>query len=181
VSNCDNVLIGAERIRELLGELGRRLDARGLEARLFLVGGAAMALAYSRDRVTRDLDAVFEPKKEIYQEAARMADDYGLPDGWLNDGVKGLLPDKTHPVEGTSSYSSTGIHVGVASAEYLFAMKAQAARQESDGDDLRHLATVLRIRTIEEALDLVEKFYDSRRIGIKTQLLLEDVVDSARD
>jgi len=81
---------------------------------------------------------------------------------------------------GTSSCSSTGIHVGVASAEYLFAMKAQAARQESDGDDLRHLATVLRIRTIEEALDLVEKFYDSRRIGIKTQLLLEDVVDSAR-
>jgi len=81
---------------------------------------------------------------------------------------------------GTSSYSSTGIHVGVASAEYLFAMKAQAARQESDGDDLRHLATVLRIRTIEEALDLVEKFYDSRRIGIKTQLLLEDVVDSIR-
>lgn len=81
MSNGDNVLIGAERIRELLGELGRRLDARGLEARLFLVGGAAMALAYSRDRVDRDLDAVFEPKKEIYQEAARMADDYGLPNG----------------------------------------------------------------------------------------------------
>lgn len=70
-------LIGADQIRMLLLELGRRLDSRGIEARLFLVGGAAMALAYNRDRVTRDLDAVFEPKQEIYAEAARMARVWG--------------------------------------------------------------------------------------------------------
>jgi hypothetical protein len=58
-------LFDADQIRALLVELGQRLDARGIEARLFLVGGAAMALAFSRRRVTRDLDAVFEPKKEI--------------------------------------------------------------------------------------------------------------------
>ncbi len=56
-----------------------------------------MSLAYNRDRVTRDLDAVFEPKREIYDEAARMSADLGLPDGWLNDSVKGLLPDLIAP------------------------------------------------------------------------------------
>ena len=81
-------LIDRDRIRFLLIELGSRLAARGLEARIFLVGGAAMALAYSRTRITRDLDAVFEPKREICDEVARMADEFGLPDGWLNDGVK---------------------------------------------------------------------------------------------
>lgn len=169
-------LIGAEQIRALLVELGRRLDARGIEARLFLVGGAAMALAYSRDRVTRDLDAVFEPKAEIYQTAAAMAGDLGLPDSWLNDGVKGLLPDQLPPTEGTSSFSTVGLHVGVASAEYLFAMKAQAARQETDGADLRHLAQVLGIRDVGSALSLVERFYGPGRLRLKTQLLLEDIL-----
>jgi predicted nucleotidyltransferase len=159
-----------------LVELGRRLDERGFEARLFLVGGAAMALAYSRDRVTRDLDAVFEPKREIYQEAARMADDLGLPENWLNDAVKGLLPDQVEPIEGTGSFSTRGLRVGVASAEYLFAMKAQAARQETDGDDLRELARVIGITTTAQALDLVERFYGSGRLRPKTQFLLEDIL-----
>jgi len=174
--SIDGPLIGADEIRRLLIELGRRLAARGIEARLFLVGGAAMALAYSRDRVTRDLDAVFEPKNQIYEEASRIARDFGIPDGWLNDGVKGLLPDKTPPVEGTASFSAEGVRVGVASPEYLFAMKAQAARQESDGDDLRQLAKTLKITNIEQALDLVERFYGPGRIRPKTQYLLEDIL-----
>lgn len=115
-------LMGAEQIRTLLTELGARLDARGIEARLFLVGGAAMALAYSRDRVTRDLDAVFEPKREVYDEGARVANDFGLPENWLNDSVKGLLPDRSPPIEGTGSFAAAGIRVGGASSEYLFAM-----------------------------------------------------------
>jgi hypothetical protein len=42
-------------------KLGARLAANGIEARLFLVSGAALALAFGRRRITRDLDAVFEP------------------------------------------------------------------------------------------------------------------------
>jgi hypothetical protein len=136
-----------------------------------------MALAYSRDRVTRDLDAVFEPKREIYQEAARMAEDLGLPENWLNDAVKGLMPEKVEPIEGTGSFSTRGLQVGVASAEYLFAMKAQAARQETDGEDLRALARVLGITTTAQAFELVERFYGNGRLQPKTQFLLEDILD----
>jgi hypothetical protein len=166
----------ADQVRSLLIELGERLDARGIEGRLFLVGGAAMALAFSRDRVTRDIDAVFEPKMEIYAEAARLGQERGLPDDWLNDGVKGLLPDQAAPVEGTASFATPGLYVGVASAEYLFAMKAQAARQETDGDDLRRLAAVLGIDSLDAALELVERFYGRGRLQLKKQLLLEDIL-----
>lgn len=171
-------LLDAKRVRELLTELGARLVAEGVEARLFLVGGAAMALAFSQRRVTRDLDAVFEPKREIYDEAALMAREHGLPDGWLNDSVKGLLPDKVPPIEGTASFTAPGIHVGVASAEYLFAMKAAAARFETDGEDLRALARELRITTPDQALDLVERFYGANRLGPKTQLILEAIISN---
>lgn len=171
-----SALFGPERIFELLEELGGRLDDRGIEARLFLVGGAAMALAYGRDRVTRDLDAVFVPKAEIYEEAKRMAQDLGLPEDWLNGAVKGLLPDRSEQIEGSTSFTTRGLHVGVASAEYLFAMKAQAARQETDGADLRHLVNVLRIGSVPEALDLIERFYDPVRLRPNTRLILEDII-----
>lgn len=172
--NDDGPLLDADRIRDLLVELGRRLHARGITARIFLVGGAAMALAYNSRRATRDLDGVFEPKTEIYREAALMADEAGLPPDWLNEGVKGLLPDRSAAEVG-SYFDSEGISVGVASAEYLFAMKAFAAREEVDADDLRFLALHLGLRDTREAVDLVERFYAPHRLKPVTQYLLEDL------
>lgn len=55
-------------------------------------------------------------------------------------------------------------------------MKAAAARQETDGDDLRILAGMLGIRTVSAALDLVESFYRPDRLTAKTQLLLEEIL-----
>ena len=42
---------------------------------------------------------------------------------------------------------------GIASVDYLFAMKAAAARQETDGEDLRFLATELGLGSAREALE----------------------------
>lgn len=47
-------LLGRARIVALLTELGRRLDRQGVHAEIYVVGGGAMALAYNRERVTRD-------------------------------------------------------------------------------------------------------------------------------
>ena len=33
---------------------------------MLIVGGGAIALAYSNDRATRDIDAIFEPKMAVY-------------------------------------------------------------------------------------------------------------------
>jgi methylmalonyl-CoA mutase cobalamin-binding subunit len=53
--------LDADRVRELLQELSDRLAARGVKANVFVVGGAAMALAYDDTRSTRDVDALFDP------------------------------------------------------------------------------------------------------------------------
>lgn len=53
---------------------------------MFIVGGAAMALAYSNRRITKDIDAVFEPKAMIYESAAKVAEQLGLPDDWRRPG-----------------------------------------------------------------------------------------------
>jgi methylmalonyl-CoA mutase cobalamin-binding subunit len=55
-------MLSRDDIRTLLEELSDELDAQGVHGDLFLVGGAAMALAYSTRRATHALDAIFEPK-----------------------------------------------------------------------------------------------------------------------
>ncbi|MFZ5852796.1 MAG: hypothetical protein ACOYY2_15650 [Actinomycetota bacterium] len=67
----------------LLEDLGSDLDARGLRAELFAVGGAAMALAYNTRRTTRDIYGVFEPKAEVYEAAARVGGRHGLSEAGL--------------------------------------------------------------------------------------------------
>jgi methylmalonyl-CoA mutase cobalamin-binding subunit len=65
----DGPLLGGKRIKESLADLGRRCAAAGVAADMFVVGGAAIALAYSEVRATRDIDAVFEPKMRVYEVA----------------------------------------------------------------------------------------------------------------
>jgi methylmalonyl-CoA mutase cobalamin-binding subunit len=60
-------------IQGLLHELAEELQRRGITAEVFLVGGAAMVLAYDRERATRDLDAIFEPKAAVYDAARAVA------------------------------------------------------------------------------------------------------------
>jgi hypothetical protein len=79
--------LGREDIRSLLDDLSAELAARGARAELFLVGGAALAVAYDATRATRDLDAVFIPTDVVRQAAATVAEHQGLAEDWLNDAV----------------------------------------------------------------------------------------------
>jgi hypothetical protein len=74
-----------------LTALAADLDRRGLSAEMYVVGGAAIALAFDERRATRDIDAVFEPKAAVYDSADAVGQELDLPPGWLNDAVKGFL------------------------------------------------------------------------------------------
>ncbi len=165
-------------IEGLIRELGARCAARGLNVEMFLVGGAAMVLAYSRERLTRDLDAIFEPKMAVYEEAGRLADERGLPRDWLNDAVKGLMPNRADDGEQVR-FSSEGISVAVASPTYLFAMKAVSARPEDDGDDLLALARALGITSAEQAFAVMEHFYRPERLTAKASFFVQSLFGPA--
>ncbi len=51
-----------------------------------------MVLAYDTRRMTRDVDAVFEPKADVYAAAKVVAQALELPDDWINEAVKGFSP-----------------------------------------------------------------------------------------
>jgi hypothetical protein len=121
--------------------LGERLARRGVVADVFVVGGAAMALAYDATRVTRDVDARFLPHGIVVEEARRVAQDLGLPSWWLNEQASVYISGKDDPGK-RRVFDHPGLRVMAASPEHVFAMKALAARAR-DVDDLRLLAGIV--------------------------------------
>lgn len=164
------------RILHALQALGEELAREGVRAQIFIVGGAAMALAYSTRRVTKDIDAVFEPKQTVYAAAAKVAEELGLPEDWLNDAVKGFLPgpdEAPRPVP-----SIEGIEVTTASPRYLLAMKLMAMRFGEDDDDIEILLRECDIDSPKEALDVLERIYPAQEPPAKTRFFLEELLAS---
>ena len=163
-------------ILRALRALGEELSSEGVRAQIFIVGGAAMALAYSSRRVTKDIDAVFEPKQTVYAAAARVAEELGLPEDWLNDAVKGFMPgpdEAPRPVP-----SIEGVEVTTASPRYLLAMKLMAMRFGEDDEDIEILLRECDIHNAEEALDVLRAVYPAREPQAKTRFFLEELLRS---
>lgn len=161
-------------IRRLLIELGRRIDASGLQAELYVVGGAAIALAFDERRSTKDIDAVFEPKLAVYAEAERMATELKLPAGWLNDGVKGFLAGPDPAAEPV--LEAPGIRVSTGSPRMLLALKVLAHRVDEDEDDVRLLAGVLGLSTAAAVLAVAEEVFGDR-LDVAARFFVEQLFD----
>lgn len=166
-------MIDREAIVELLMQMEELATDQGVRIELFVVGGAAMALAYNAERVTGDLDAVFEPTEVVRDIARRVADvnpGLGLREDWLNDAVKGFLPGSDP--NATVLFDRPNLTVSVASPRYLFVLKAMAAR-ESDETDLRTLWPLCDFADARQALDAVETAYPRVPIRPAVQYLIE--------
>jgi hypothetical protein len=149
-----------EEIIDALTALAEELDRRGVSGEMYIVGGAAIALAFDERRATRDIDAVFEPKSIIYEAAEAVAEQRELPGGWLNDAVKGFL--EAEDPGAAPVLDLPGLRCLAASPETLLALKVLAHRVGEDEDDLRLLARELGIISADEALAIAERTYGDR-------------------
>lgn len=147
-------------IVEALTALAGELDRRGVSAEMYVVGGAAIALAFDERRATRDIDAVFEPKAVVYEAAAAVAEEAGLPPGWLNDAVKGFLVGSDPAA--ADVLDLPGLRVLAASPRTLLALKVLAHRVGEDEEDVRLLADALDLSTADEVLAVAEQAYGDR-------------------
>ncbi len=132
-----------------------------------------MALAYSTRRVTKDIDAVFEPKSSIYEAAAKVAKRLGLPEDWLNDAVKGFMPGEDEDPRPVPDIH--GIEITTASPQYLLAMKLMAMRFGEDDEDIEILIRECGLHDAQETLELLERIYPAREPLPKTRFFLEEL------
>lgn len=168
-------------VEMLLAQLGERLDAKGVQAEIYVVGGAAMLLAYNSDRATADIDAILLPSEVVLEEASLMAVELGLPDDWLNDKVKVSMPHLPDSAP-REVFKAPGISVQVASPEYLLGMKATASRMSlRDKTDAALLCRQLGIDTTDKLIDVIARSTGTPvRLEPRRWYLEEIVVESAR-
>jgi hypothetical protein len=167
------MLLDRSSLLAALEELDEELGSAGIRGEVFVVGGAAMALAYDARRSTVDVDAIFAPSKEVREAARRVAERLDLEPDWLNDGAKAFMPGEDP--ERIGVYEGANLSVAAASPRYLLAMKLLASRVERDQDDIRSLYEMCGFTTAEEGLDLVQSTYAGHAIGPRVQFLLEEM------
>lgn len=172
------------RIRELFHRLSERLQKEKIRGEILLFGGAAMILGWKARQPTRDIDAVFEPAAKIRRLAKEMADEEGLPEGWLNDAVKGfidLAPSKKDFQKVV--FSTEYLHIYTPPPEYLIAMKALSARtgpEHADVEDMKFLIRKTRISTPKKVFDIVGRYYPTRPIAAKTRFFVESIFEEMK-
>ncbi len=167
-------------IEAALAAMNARLEAAEVIGEISIFGGSAMVLAFDAREATRDVDAVFRPPELFRRAAAEVADELSLPEDWLNDGVKGFVSSvQDYVADDMPQFSH--LRVIRPSAAYLLAMKCMAARVEgygAPGDvaDVRFLVRHLGLRTTEQVLEIVGRYYPPERIAVKTQYFVEEVM-----
>ena len=169
-------MLTAAEIRRLFDLLNDELAREDVRAELYLVGGAVMCLALNARPATRDVDAYFQPTRDVREAAARVAAAADVPESWLNDAVKGFLSPKG---EFDPYLELPNLAVFVALPTYLLAMKCASMRlgaEFHDLDDVRYLLRYLNITSAEEALRVVTRYFDESQLLPKTRLVLEELL-----
>jgi hypothetical protein len=171
-------------IEKAFERLGEMAVAAGKLVEISIYGGSALLLTLNQRPATKDVDAVFDKDRAfVRQAAASIADEFGWPQDWLNDGVKGYLSQGDAGAKTLfRSYPAgepTGLRVLVASLPYLFAMKCLAMRagayERGDIEDIRELGEALGVGSPEQALAIVARYYPLGRLPPKTQFGIEEI------
>lgn len=154
----------AANIQQLLDELDKRLRVAGIAATVYVVGGAAISLHLpDADRRTQDIDGITTDDR-VAEIVAQMANELGLPEGWLNGAARPFLPPI--PVDSLAPPSSPGLRVQLASLEQLLAVKLAAGRAR-DQADIVALAGALQVDP-DEAIQLTLDTYGTDALELLT-------------
>lgn len=168
-------------IDNLLRELARRIHERGIPAGIRVIGGAAIALPYLRDRrATTDVDATLSPVAPVLEVAAEMAVEHDLPPDWLNDRAKMFVPF-AELNDWIELYREGDVVVPVASASMLLAMKLAASRGIRDADDITGLLAICGITSVEHAQELYERYHAQEVLPPRAVARIERYVASLAD
>ncbi len=163
-------------IKKLFAALNDELTLKKVVGEVGICGGAVMCLVYQARQSTKDIDAVFEPTREIRQASERVAAKLGADKHWLNDAAKAYF-HVDPPQEDVLQFSN--LRVWAPRADYMLAMKCISARFDSfDRDDVTFLIDYLKLSRPEDIFAIVSKYYPHERIPAKTQFLVEELIEN---
>lgn len=164
-----------DKIIKYLYELDNKLGERGLSGSINIYGGSCLALVYDLRGSTKDIDAIFSPKNEMYKIAEEIAIENNLPSDWLNDGVKGFVTSSMEYKEYDIA-NFKNLKIFYPTAETMLAMKLISMRSgSSDIDDIKGLIKIVGVNNTEDLISIIEKYYSPKIISLKTYYFIDEM------
>lgn len=162
----------ADEIKQYLTELNDELASKDIKGEVSLFGGAVMVLAFNARISTKDIDAVFEPVREIRNACHRIAERHDLNLDWLNMAVNMFVVKHKREL----LFELSHLQVTVPEPDYLLAMKILALRPGTeDENDARFLIDRLNMRSSDDILNIVAEYYPDKEVKPRTLVWLEGV------
>lgn len=163
----------ADEIEKYLNELNDELCRADVKGEVCLYGGAVMCLAFKARPATKDVDAIFEPVREIRRASMKIAEKHHLDIDWLNLAVKMFVVEHEKQI----LFNLPCLKVFVPEKDYLLAMKVLAARSDSrDLEDIEFLLGALKLDDVEQVTEIVRNYYPQKIVKPETIFLLEELL-----
>jgi hypothetical protein len=176
-----------EKLLAAFDEIGRAAVAAGTVLQIAVYGGSALMLASNFRFSTQDVDVskLEQPWPDwLRQVVEKLAAQHGWQPDWFNDGVAfhlSALADLGGDHLEFGSFppaSAAGLIVYVPSARYLLALKLKAIRVndpirgEQERLDILNLMRVAGIRSVDEAIALLTRYFPNSGAAAEKQRFL---------
>lgn len=169
-------MLSVSLIKKLFRALNHELAQIDVKGEIGLCGGAVMCLVFQARKATKDIDAVFEPTREIRMASLKVAKQFGLPKDWLNDAAK-IYFHTDPPREPVLEFSN--LRIWSPRADYMLAMKCISARFDThDKEDVQFLIKYLEIKNPEGVFKIISKYYPDNQIPAKTKFFIMELMGS---
>jgi hypothetical protein len=146
-----------QEVKELLHELVHRLAERGDTARIYVIGGAAVALENPARTATQDIDG-FIRLTDATDVITAIQRERGLDADWFNWHAQGLQPPVSGPEMWHEVLRDGDVVLYAANVDALLAMKLHAARGK-DTEDIAFLLTACAVTTLVRAEEVYAHHY----------------------
>ena len=142
---------------ECFEDIANRIRFKFVKGTIYLVGGAAVAMAYDDSRMSIDIDARIESAHgEIQRAILDIARERGWPTTWLNEQPVHYIPRGEDSSSVTVFYHSN-LTVRAAAPRRLIAMKMIAGRERDINDIAVLLPYAKELRTVEDMMALLQR------------------------
>ena len=181
IRSCQDInLMDKQDILQNLKYLDDKLREYDMYGEIDMFGGAVMCLGLNARQSTHDIDALFQPKSDMRQLIAEVAEEHNLPSDWINDGVKGFIsPEGKFTRIGEDIFTNLTVLMTV--PEYLFAMKCLSCRLGAESstelNDIKFLINYLGLKSVDDAESLILQYYPESRYQPKTHYMLAEIFD----
>ncbi|WP_280796693.1 DUF6036 family nucleotidyltransferase [Aurantimicrobium minutum] len=166
-------------IFEALTEVSHALGRSSVKGRINVVGGVALILMGFERASTTDVDAVLLPERAVVAASEAAGALLRLPTGWLNSQAQQFIPEGYgEPVIWSLALEFENLEVYVPQPEVLLFMKLRACRGK-DVDDIRQLTSHLRITTIDECEEIINKYRPGEDLSSKAVRMLDAILEQS--